>query len=146
MKTKAFYKGEVVRYLGRAKDGRIDIVRQNGNVENVPVAETHRSFRYWACAENFPGTGRPSRTWVQAAPTGTRPGDKETCPGYPECLCGGKPHIPYPFNGMGGFVVAGPYFRKEDAGLALDVRVRTDSRGCLHWKQAPMPPRGQDGR
>jgi len=76
---------------------------------------------FWLCSESHLGSGRLSRTWIEE---GDESPDTETeCPGLPDCHCQGQPnaHIPYPFNGMGGWVHGGyPYLAAaEDAEAAL---------------------------
>ena len=72
---------------------------------------------YWGCAESYPGSGRPSRVWAEAT-DGIRPDEGE----------------PYPFNGMGGEVITGPFNTPLEAvGSVLDM-IETAENGMLYWK------------
>lgn len=75
---------------------------------------------FWVCAEFYSGSGRLSRTWIeQAAESPDKP--TECGPDCPYWNDDRSPwshdmsHIAYPFNGMGGEVVAGPFDNKEEA-------------------------------
>lgn len=77
---------------------------------------------FWACAESYRGSGRPSRLWVQET-TGERP-DAEDENG----------NVAYPFNGMGGEVIDGPFPTEYAAELELSRRIWMDDDGMLQWE------------
>jgi hypothetical protein len=81
---------------------------------------------FWICGERYSGSGRISRTWIEEAEKS--PAAERPC--LPDCMiyeqrgsgaCGeGGGCIPYPFNGMGGFV-AGGFNTEEQAQDAEDA-------------------------
>lgn len=82
--------------------------------------------KFWTCVERYQGTGNISRYFVAAAENGSRPDAMIPCnedhrcelPGRKNQQCFGIEHIPYPFNGMGGHVIAGPFFTMKAAEAA----------------------------
>lgn len=58
--------------------------------------------KFWLCGEAYRGSGRISRTWIVESEES--PDKSDPCPGRPDCYCDKSEHVPYPFNGMGGFV------------------------------------------
>jgi hypothetical protein len=77
---------------------------------------------YWTCVETYSGSGRVSRMWVEE--NANRPDAWIPCNDNNECelmgrkgsACGDdNQHVPYPFNGMGGQVIAGPFPTMKEA-------------------------------
>ena len=73
---------------------------------------------WWGCSESYSGSGRPSRVWEEWTESADiRPDDG----------------APYPFNGMGGRVQAGPFATRQEAAAAVDAMIYEDSEGFLQW-------------
>lgn len=92
---------------------------------------------WWGCAESFSGTGRPARVWAEATEAADiRPDGVRVVDGQPDMLT--APAIedaPYPFNGMGGQVLTGPFATANEAEQAVMEMIETDERtGALYWK------------
>lgn len=84
---------------------------------------------FWACAESYSGSGRPSRTWAEeTAGPDVRPDRDQPFGEAGEC------GPAYPFNGMGGFVHSGPYATEAEATAALDAAIEESEDGWLNWK------------
>ncbi len=78
---------------------------------------------WWACAESYSGSGRPSRVWAQATESAdVRPDDADE-----------NGDRAYPFNGMGGEVISGPHSSEREAVNAVIDMIDDDS-GWLEWK------------
>lgn len=79
---------------------------------------------WWGCAESHSGSGRPSRVWAEAT------NSPDVRPDTPDV----EGNVPYPFNGMGGFVEAGPFASEQEAIEAVDAMIYSDSAGYLQWR------------
>lgn len=78
---------------------------------------------FWACGEAYSGSGRPSRTWVEATESvGDRPDTADE-----------EGDRPYPFNGMGGFVLDGPFHTEAEAESYCSDSVEATETGFDHW-------------
>ena len=94
-----------------------------------PVEPEPTGGCWWACAESYPASGRPSRLWAQwTGGPDIRPDDDVDDADH----AGAGPA--YPFNGMGGSVVAGPFATRQEAEAANAAAVHVDSAGYLQWK------------
>lgn len=79
---------------------------------------------FWGCAESYRGSGRPSRIWaIETTGPDTRPDDADE-----------NGHVAYPFNGMGGSVVTGPFPTEAEAEEAAYAQTYVDEDGYWHWR------------
>ena len=87
-------------------------------------------MKWWTCAETYRGTGRTSMLFIRQVKDGERPDDPHPCNEEGKCelmgrkgksCCDDNNHISYPFNDMGGIVLAGPFDTAEEAEAAFPV-------------------------
>jgi len=110
--------GSASAWRKRCAAGKIPGAFKKGKTWLIPVSW------WWACAEVYPGSGRPSRTWVQKGVGVRRPDRADE---------NGTEYVPYPFN-MNGCVIAGPFDTEREAEQAINNAICVDDDGLVYWR------------